>query len=190
MEDGKGGVFVRGLEEELETTANEIYKILEKGSARRCTAEEAIEILVGGKENAWKIPSSESDSLNKWAGSSVSASATLSVIYVLNKLHFVTLFLFAFLSLYITVWKYDSGQDSVLGPFYFISGAKGHCEQGQKLVVVVLSPRHSYTGISPAPSPAEIEGPAVAPTSNGSGDDYFIHYFNLSSSIVPFDYKN
>ncbi|KAL4280006.1 hypothetical protein GQ457_03G044210 [Hibiscus cannabinus] len=39
MEDGKGGVFVRGLEEELVTTANEIYKILEKGSARRHTAE-------------------------------------------------------------------------------------------------------------------------------------------------------
>ncbi|KAE8672060.1 nuclear nucleic acid-binding protein C1D [Hibiscus syriacus] len=112
MEDGKGEFFVRGLEEELVTTANEFTK--------------------SGK----------------------------------------------------------SGQDSVLGPFYFISGAKGHCEQGQKLVVVVLSPRHSYTGISPAPSPAEIEGPAVAPTSNGSGDDYFIHYFNLSSSIVPFDYKN
>ncbi|XWS53207.1 hypothetical protein CRYUN_Cryun11dG0138300 [Craigia yunnanensis] len=39
MEDGKGGVFVRGLEEEIVTTANEIYKILEKGSARRRTAE-------------------------------------------------------------------------------------------------------------------------------------------------------
>ncbi|GMJ07770.1 hypothetical protein HRI_004446200 [Hibiscus trionum] len=44
------------------------------------------------------------------------------------------------------------------------------CQQGQKLVLVVLSPRHRYTGISPMPSPAEeIEGPAVAPTSNGSG---------------------
>ncbi|KAK0606176.1 hypothetical protein LWI29_034875 [Acer saccharum] len=39
MEDGKGGVFVRGLEEEIVTTANEIYKILEKGSAKRRTAE-------------------------------------------------------------------------------------------------------------------------------------------------------
>ncbi|XP_047969610.1 kinesin-like protein KIN-5D [Salvia hispanica] len=39
MEDGKGGVFVRGLEEEIVTTANEIYKILEKGSAKRKTAE-------------------------------------------------------------------------------------------------------------------------------------------------------
>ncbi|XP_015952328.1 kinesin-like protein KIN-5D [Arachis duranensis] len=39
MEDGKGGVFVRGLEEEIVRTANEIYKILEKGSAKRRTAE-------------------------------------------------------------------------------------------------------------------------------------------------------
>lgn len=39
MEDGKGGVFVRGLEEEVVTTADEIYKILEKGSAKRRTAE-------------------------------------------------------------------------------------------------------------------------------------------------------
>ncbi|KAL3367185.1 hypothetical protein AABB24_011748 [Solanum stoloniferum] len=39
MEDGKGGVFVRGLEEELVSSANEIYNILEKGSAKRRTAE-------------------------------------------------------------------------------------------------------------------------------------------------------
>ncbi|RZB91570.1 Kinesin-like protein KIN-5D [Glycine soja] len=40
MEGGReGGVFVRGLEEEIVCTANEIYKILEKGSAKRHTAE-------------------------------------------------------------------------------------------------------------------------------------------------------
>ncbi|PWA42619.1 kinesin motor domain-containing protein [Artemisia annua] len=39
MEDGKGGVLVRGLEEEMVSTADEIYKILEKGSAKRRTAE-------------------------------------------------------------------------------------------------------------------------------------------------------
>lgn len=39
MEDGRGGVFVRGLEEEIVCSANEIYKILEKGSAKRRTAE-------------------------------------------------------------------------------------------------------------------------------------------------------
>lgn len=64
------------------------------------------------------------------------------------------------------------------GPFYFISGAKGHCEKGQKVIVVVMSPRGGgsrYTGsISPAPSPspspsAEFEGPAApSPTSSAS----------------------
>ncbi|KAK8499406.1 hypothetical protein V6N11_061561 [Hibiscus sabdariffa] len=137
---------------------------------------EAKEILVGGKPEAWKIPSSESDSLNKWAES--------SRFRIGDSL----------------VWKYDGGKDSVLqvtkeaytncnisnpiaeykdgntkvkldrsGPFFFISGAKGHCEQGQKLHVIVMSQKHRYTGISPAPSPAEIEGPAIAPTSSAAG---------------------
>lgn len=39
MEDGKGAVFVRGLEEEIVRSATEIYKILDKGSAKRRTAE-------------------------------------------------------------------------------------------------------------------------------------------------------
>lgn len=64
--------------------------------------------------------------------------------------------------------EYKDGETKVklnkAGPYYFISGAKGHCEKGQKLIVVVLSPRHRYA-ISPAPSPAEFDGPAVAPTS-------------------------
>ncbi|XVF48265.1 hypothetical protein PTKIN_Ptkin03bG0176100 [Pterospermum kingtungense] len=136
---------------------------------------DAKDILVGGKQDAWKIPSSESDSLNKWAEN--------SRFRIGDSL----------------VWKYDGGKDSVLqvnkedytscntsnpiaeykdgntkvkleksGPYYFISGAKGHCEQGQKLIVVVLSQRGRYTGISPAPSPAEIEAPAIAPTSSAA----------------------
>jgi len=47
------------------------------------------------------------------------------------------------------VEQYNDGNTKVKldrpGPFYFISGAKGHCEKGQKLIVVE-------------------EGPAVAPT--------------------------
>lgn len=70
------------------------------------------------------------------------------------------------------ITTYKDGNTKLLldrsGPFYFISGAGGHCEKGQKLVVVVLSPRHRYTGISPAPSPVQLEGPAVAPTSSAT----------------------
>ncbi|XP_068659379.1 kinesin-like protein KIN-5C [Aristolochia californica] len=39
MEDGKGGVLVRGLEEEIVSSANEIFTLLERGSAKRRTAE-------------------------------------------------------------------------------------------------------------------------------------------------------
>ena len=52
------------------------------------------------------------------------------------------------------------------GPFYFIGGAKGACEKGEKLIVVVMAPRR-YGGIAPAPSPMMFDGPAVAPTSGG-----------------------
>ncbi|XP_038720640.1 kinesin-like protein KIN-5C [Tripterygium wilfordii] len=39
MEDGKGGVLVRGLEEEIVTSASDIFTLLERGSAKRRTAE-------------------------------------------------------------------------------------------------------------------------------------------------------
>ncbi|XP_061353443.1 kinesin-like protein KIN-5C [Gastrolobium bilobum] len=39
MEDGKGGVLVRGLEEEIVTCASEIFTLLERGSSKRRTAE-------------------------------------------------------------------------------------------------------------------------------------------------------
>ncbi|KAK4343197.1 hypothetical protein RND71_039013 [Anisodus tanguticus] len=39
MEDGKGGVLVRGLEEEIVTSANEIFTLLERGSSKHRTAE-------------------------------------------------------------------------------------------------------------------------------------------------------
>ncbi|XP_051150145.1 kinesin-like protein KIN-5C [Andrographis paniculata] len=39
MEDGKGGVLVKGLEEEIVTSASEILTLIERGSAKRRTAE-------------------------------------------------------------------------------------------------------------------------------------------------------
>ncbi|PRQ26882.1 putative cupredoxin [Rosa chinensis] len=141
---------------------------------------EAREFLVGGKADAWAVPSSESQSLNKWAESKRFNTGD------------------------ILVWKYDSAKDSVLhvtkedyvncnmsspikqykdgetkivldrpGPFYFISGTKDHCEKGQKLVVVVMSPRNRASTISPAPSPAvEIDGPAVAPAPTSTASPF------------------
>ncbi|XVF89282.1 hypothetical protein PTKIN_Ptkin19aG0117500 [Pterospermum kingtungense] len=135
------------------------------------TLSEAREFLVGGKPNAWKIPSS--DSLNKWAG---------ALRFQIGD------------SL---VWNYDSSKDSVLqvtktdyetcntsspmaaykddntrvklersGPYHFISGAEEHCQKGQKLIVVVMSKRSQFMGISPAPSPVKFDDPAMALTSS------------------------
>nr|GEV87847.1 early nodulin-like protein 2 [Tanacetum cinerariifolium] len=116
---------------------------------------------VGGK-NGWTIPPSES--YNQWADR--------LRFNVNDTLHF----------------KYNGGSDSVMvvgdydncntnnpittltggdsyynlnrsGPFYFISGNKSNCDQGQKLIVLVISPRKIATppaGFSsvPAMSPA------------------------------------
>ncbi|KAK6249175.1 hypothetical protein QUC31_020740 [Theobroma cacao] len=140
---------------------------------------EAKERLVGGSEDAWKIPVNSSDSLNQWAG----------------KTRFkVGDFL---------IWKYDGKVDSVLqvtkedyescntskpikeykdgdtkveldksGPFYFISGADGHCQKGQKLVIVVMSENNwdhpdSPTPTAPAPAPAKNSASLIKPLRDG-----------------------
>lgn len=42
MEDGKGGAVIRGLEEIVVYTPRDIYSLLERGSARRRTADTAL----------------------------------------------------------------------------------------------------------------------------------------------------
>ncbi|KAG6524022.1 early nodulin-like protein 1 [Zingiber officinale] len=51
------------------------------------------------------------------------------------------------------------------GPFFFISGAAGHCDIGQKLVVVVLAIRN-HTNSSPPPAfpPVSPAPPPLAPS--------------------------
>lgn len=55
------------------------------------------------------------------------------------------------------------------GPYYFISGADGHCEKGEKLIVVVISSGHKPKVVgSPAPAPvAASYSPAPAPVNGG-----------------------
>lgn len=55
------------------------------------------------------------------------------------------------------------------GAYYFISGVAGACEEGQRLIVVVMSERHSPRAALAPAAPAEYEGPAVAPTSGAAG---------------------
>ncbi|KAF8400515.1 hypothetical protein HHK36_013814 [Tetracentron sinense] len=136
---------------------------------------EAREILVGSNTDAWKIPSSDSESLNRWAeGSRFQIGDSLVWKYDAQKdsVLQVTKQDYATCNISSPIAKYKDGSTKVKldrsGPLYFISGASGHCEKGQKLIVVVLSARHGLTGISPAPSPMEYDGPAVAPTSSGT----------------------
>ncbi|KAL8046573.1 hypothetical protein ABFX02_08G186200 [Erythranthe guttata] len=57
-----------------------------------------------------------------------------------------------------SVFKFDRS-----GPFYFISGDKASCDQGQKLTVVVLAVRNRLTPPADSPSPA-----AAPPTGSPS----------------------
>lgn len=136
---------------------------------------EAKEFLVGGQTDAWKIPSSsQSESLNQWAENSrFHIGDSLVWKYDAEKDSVMQVTREAYLSCSTSnpIAEYKDGNSKVKldrsGAFYFISGAKEHCEKGQKVIVVVMAARHRYSGISPAHSPAEFEGPAVAPTSSG-----------------------
>lgn len=60
--------------------------------------------------------------------------------------------------------KYKDGNNTKVklnksGPFYFISGADGHCQKGQNLEVTVMSEKHRHHVNPPAFSPK----PAIAP---------------------------
>ncbi|KAK6132665.1 hypothetical protein DH2020_033581 [Rehmannia glutinosa] len=73
-----------------------------------------------------------------------------------------------------SIFKFDRS-----GPFYFISGNKANCDQGQKLIVVVLAvrnrpspPPNAPSPAGGAPSPANSPSPASAspgPATHGSG---------------------
>ncbi|KAF8389207.1 hypothetical protein HHK36_025900 [Tetracentron sinense] len=135
----------------------------------------ARDILVGSKTDAWKIPSSESDSLNRWAeGSRFQVGDSLVWKYNAEEDSVLQVTKKDYLSCNVSssIAEYKDGNTKVKldrsGPFYFISGVKGNCEKGQKLIVVVLSGRHRFMGISPAPSPMEYDGPAMAPTSSAA----------------------
>lgn len=57
------------------------------------------------------------------------------------------------------------------GPFYFVSGADGHCEKGQKVEIKVLSAKHStpHHAISPSPAPSPFYAHAPAPAKSAAG---------------------
>ncbi|ESQ46553.1 hypothetical protein EUTSA_v10000346mg [Eutrema salsugineum] len=130
----------------------------------------ANEVTVGGKSGDWKIPSSSSYSFTEWASKARFKVGDFIVFrYEAGKDSVLQVTQVAYKSCNTTnsLANYTDGETKVKldrsGPFYFISGADGHCEKGQKLSLVVISPRHA--AFSPAPSPVEFEdGPAVPPS--------------------------
>ncbi|KAJ0986437.1 hypothetical protein J5N97_004793 [Dioscorea zingiberensis] len=63
-----------------------------------------------------------------------------------------------------TVFEFDR-----TGPFYFISGAPGKCNQGQKLSLVVLALKTKKVTTSPAPSPTSSSpSTSTSPSSSAS----------------------
>ncbi|KAK1316316.1 hypothetical protein QJS10_CPA05g02213 [Acorus calamus] len=149
---------------------------------------EAKDFLVGGTTNAWKIPTSKTDSLNSWAqGTRFQIGDSLVWKYEAKKDSVVEVTREAYLSCNATdpISQNDEGNTTVRfersGAFYFISGEKGHCQKGQKLIVVVLSRRSGGSASSSSPSPAPMgsfDGPAIAPA---SGD---AHRIGGSSHVV------
>ncbi|CAH8390354.1 unnamed protein product [Eruca vesicaria subsp. sativa] len=134
-----------------------------------CSLAAANEVTVGGKSGDWKIPPSASYSFTEWAQKARFKVGDFIVFrYEAGKDSVLQVTQGAYKSCNTTnpLATYTDGETKVKldrsGPFYFISGADGHCEKGQKLSLVVVSPRHR--ALSPAPSPVEFEdGPAVAP---------------------------
>ncbi|XP_009398652.2 early nodulin-like protein 14 [Musa acuminata AAA Group] len=140
------------------------------------TSSEARDFLVGGNVNAWRVPPTTTDSLNQWAEKNrFQVGDSLVWRYDAGKDSVLQVTREAYLSCKKTspIAEHKNGATVVelhrSGAYYFISGAEGACEEGEKLIVVVMSERHSLRGLAPAPSPAEYsEGPAIAPTSGAS----------------------
>ncbi|CAK9183328.1 unnamed protein product [Ilex paraguariensis] len=131
---------------------------------------EATEILVGGRENLWKIPSSP-DEFNHWAEKirfRIGDSLVLKYDGKTDSVLQVTEEDYKSCKTAKPIKTYHDGDTKIelshSGPFFFISGAEGHCERGQKLVVEVLSSKHSQSN-----SPALAMAPAPSPASDGHG---------------------
>ncbi|KAI8021413.1 putative LRR receptor-like serine/threonine-protein kinase RKF3 [Camellia lanceoleosa] len=100
------------------------------------------QFLPGGKTNIWKTPSSESESLNLWAQNSRflivwNYDGNKDSVVEVRKRYYITC------NTSSPIAEHKVGNTNVKldrsGPFYFINGEEGHCDKGQKLIVVVIS---------------------------------------------------
>ncbi|XP_018475114.1 early nodulin-like protein 13 isoform X1 [Raphanus sativus] len=153
-----------------------------------CLLCEGREILVGGKSNTWKVPESTEETLNRWSertrfkiGDSLLWKYNAekdSVMQVSQKDY-------ERCDRSEPIGGYKDGHTKIelmrSGPFYFISGEDGHCQRGEKLLVVVLSPNHNRSYAADAP-------PFTAPVTKdkGSSDHVLINQAQRSVATACF----
>lgn len=137
----------------------------------------ATEFRVGGK-SGWSVPSgSGTESFNQWAERlRFHVGDTLLFKYTAKQDSVLVVTAQAFQTCNTTapVAVYDDGNTVFKfpksGPFYFISGAEGHCDKGQKVVVVVMAQgggRRGGDALPPAGAPAF----ASSPSAGNAGDE-------------------
>ncbi|OMO83756.1 Plastocyanin-like protein [Corchorus capsularis] len=122
---------------------------------------------VGGRERGWIKPTgNESETYNEWAarnrfhvGDSLYFKYENDSVLVVNKTSYSKC------SVSNPIFKFEDGETVFqfhrYGFFYFISGERGHCKAGQRLIVRVM--------VHPAATPSP--EPAPSPQGDGSGNE-------------------
>uniref|UniRef100_A0A0C9RRZ7 TSA: Wollemia nobilis Ref_Wollemi_Transcript_15935_939 transcribed RNA sequence n=1 Tax=Wollemia nobilis TaxID=56998 RepID=A0A0C9RRZ7_9CONI len=137
------------------------------------------EFTVGGK-NGWATPTgAEPESYNQWADRlRFHVGDTLVFKYPAKQdsVLVVTPEAFQKCNTSSPAASYDDGNTVFKfpksGPFYFVSGSEGHCEKGQKLVVVVMTSGGRSRGAASAPAVAPVvASPALSPAVTVPADD-------------------
>ncbi|XP_071742189.1 early nodulin-like protein 14 [Rutidosis leptorrhynchoides] len=165
-------------------------------------ASNATEFEVGGKGNSWRVPTSATG-LNDWAEKERFKIGDVLVFKYDPKADSVLEVEEGDYKKCIKtkpIKEHKDGNTKITinesGAFYFISGANGHCEKGEKLEVKVLSLKHSSMAPSPSPkvapsarpvpvSPpteAPVVAPAIAPASGVAGSGVSVAVY--SSMVV------
>ncbi|CAN6214231.1 unnamed protein product [Urochloa humidicola] len=134
--------------------------------------------VVGGEPRGWAQPDAPDDeTYNHWAAR--------NRIHVGDFLHFkydkndsvlvVSRDDYKFCGASRPAQRFEGGDTRIRldhsGFCYYISGAPGHCDAGQRMTVRVLPPLQDGGGVGGTPAPAAAEAPAAAMAPDGGGDE-------------------
>ncbi|XVE96688.1 hypothetical protein REPUB_Repub02eG0244200 [Reevesia pubescens] len=119
----------------------------------------SFQFRVGGERGWTKPTGNESETYNEWASRNrFHVGDSLYFKYINDSVMVVNHTSYTKCSVTNPIFKFEDG-DTVFefdryGFFYFISGERGHCEAGQKLIVRVMV-HPAISSPQPAPSPKE-----------------------------------